>query len=327
LSSAVSSAAAASSSSMSTYTRRGLDHRPSSSASSAAGLGSMRGLDLAAARSRSKAGSPAPDVAIIGTASQGKPAAEEASAENQGSSPDRKRPRPPPPGLRQTFAPCRWLNDDSISFAYTRLEQNADNCLSEGSKLSEAVLLIDPPTAFWLAMQTEVKHREEAQKALKVLNRDLVLCPINDNRDGGLADGGSHWGLLVWDRVGGQFIYYDSGFVHVQSSHQQAQTLANHLAGRPVQMQLGSCPKQTNSFDCGMYVIVFSELIVKTFVETVRAAGGGSKGAFSQDVGVGLSRLWESHMAAITPKEVADRRAFFYRTLGTMTAAAAAAGA
>merc|ERR1719369_2251756 len=122
---------------MSSYSRRVPDlPTPSSSA----GLSSMRGNDIQATRSRSKASSPAPEAAT-GTASTGK-----LVEESEEKSPDRKRSRPPPPGLRQTFAPGRWLNDDSISFAYTRLEQNADNDSSMGSKLSEAVLLIDPPT-------------------------------------------------------------------------------------------------------------------------------------------------------------------------------------
>lgn len=248
-----------------------------------------------------------------------------------------KRPRPPPhPSVRQTFAPCRWLSDEAISYAYSRLSGDADgdSCGSEGGKLSEDVLLIDPPTAFWLALQTELKDREEARKALKVLERKLVLCPINDNRDGGAVDAGTHWGLLVWDRRGssssssstdkvGQFIYYDSGFCHMQKSHDQAQQLSRHLAGQDVPMQVGSCPKQTNSFDCGMYVIYLSELIVKSFLG-VASAAGRELDARGPSSSTEPEPVWEARLAAVTPKEVADRRVWFYRTLSTMSAAAAA---
>lgn len=247
-----------------------------------------------------------------------------------------KRPRPPlPPGLRQAFAPYRWLSDDAISYAYSRIsEADGDTCSDTAGKLSEDVLLIDPPTAFWLAMQTEDKDRDEARQALKVLDRRLVLCPINDNHDGGVADGGTHWALLVWDRQGidaagsnssnlseskaGRFIYYDSGFCHMPKCEDQARQLAKRLAGGDVPLQVGQCPKQTNSFDCGMYVIVFTELIVKSFLASPRRSRGSSGG------GDNVTPAWESRASTVTPKEVADRRASFFRTLSSMSAAAAA---
>jgi len=248
---------------------------------------------------------------------------------------ERKRPRPPPPpSLKQSFGPCRWLTDDSISFAYSRLDgSNTDICGSECGKLPDGVLLIDPPTALWLALETDVKHIDEARSALKLADKELVLCPVNDSRDGGAADAGMHWALLVWDRRGcvgadvsdkvGRFFYYDSGFCHMEANHNQAQVLASHLAGKDVPMTVGRCAKQTNTFDCGVYVIVFSELIVKSFLACCAkppARDGDSGGCEDQEA----TPPWDARLLTVTPKEVTDRRSFFHRALSTACAAAAA---
>merc|ERR1719221_1059789 len=99
---------------------------------------------------------------------------------------------------------------------------------------------MDPAAAFWLTVQDDPQQTEEAKGALKLHERDFVLCPINDSRDGSMADGGTHWTLLVcWDRscgpgLFGRFSYYDSlgpssskgtGFA-------QAKLLASRLAGQ-----------------------------------------------------------------------------------------------
>ena len=116
-------------------------------------------------------------------------------------------PSRPPPGLVQTFAPKQWLNDQSIALAYGHLVASAlaGNCAaggglesSAGDSLPEGVLLMDPATAFMLAVLDDLKTIEEAKRSLKLQERELVICPVNDSSDGGLADGGTHWALLVW---------------------------------------------------------------------------------------------------------------------------------
>merc|ERR1712007_285049 len=109
----------------------------------------------------------------------------------------------------------------------------------------------------------------------------------------------------------GNFFYYDSCLSQKGRNHQQAQTLASRLVGQRAKVNIGSCAQQTNVFDCGMYVIVFSEAIVNSFfdgqaqrrAENVRA--NDFKGA----------PAWESRLEAVTPHEVADRRAFYLRQI------------
>lgn len=316
----------------------------------------------------------------------------------------------PAPGLKRTFAPCRWLSDASISFVYSRLLGGSpDNtpCGDSVGKLPEDVMLMDPVMAFWLTVQRDPNYVREAVTEMKLEDRELVLCPINDTRDVRQSDGGSHWGLLVWDRRGvdasvqapakggtdlampalaaranrhssagpvrpsrtieslargpyvsempdhleagaagypGRFIYYDSGFYR-SPGLLQASTLARRLAGQAVKVATGRCARQTNGYDCGMYVLLFSEIIVKCFLAN-RASGkeateltepctressvgrsGSGLGASALGSGVdrrGDSTSWEAQLAAITPKQVSDRRAFYFSMLTNVSAVAAA---
>merc|ERR1719424_2387633 len=180
---------------------------------------------------------------------------------------------------------------------------------------------MDPATAFWLTAQDNESHLAEAKAALKLQDRELVICPINDSSDCSLADGGSHWTLLVcWDRRSprcngnkaskgasagpsdfgffGRFSYYDSLASSMSGGKdanlQQAEALASRLAGHAVQVSVGSCAHQTNGFDCGVYVLLFSEIVASTFLEA--------------HVGHGQSRVnsdpvWEERLAVVTPKE------------------------
>lgn len=281
----------------------------------------------------------------------------------------RSRSAPPPPGLADTFKPKQWLSDASISFAYMQLVAGAygSTCGEQGAMaaLPEMVLLMDPAAAFWLTLQDDPAHVEEAKGALKLQDRELVLCPINDNRDGGQADAGTHWSLLVcWDRRAsargtgaaatwvsrgattsapdgrgvrghcqtaaaacgghgcffGRFSYYDSLGSRAlgNANFAQARTLASRLAGKDVEVSVGACAKQTNGFDCGVYVLLFSELVAGTFLEARASADvDNAIGSFRP----GAAPVWEDRLTAVTPAEVAARRAKYFET-----AAAAAAG-
>lgn len=245
-----------------------------------------------------------------------------------------QRPRfcPPPPGLARQFAQYQWLTDAGISFFYSRLMDpgiDGGACCNRLSKLPETVLLMDPATAFWLGALEDPAHVEEARRDMRLQERELVLCPVNDSREVDRADGGTHWGLLVWDRQGenqkslsnesstaygtgellglsGRFVYYDSGSGYTRTENlAQARILAGRLAGAPTQVSIGACAKQTNWFDCGMYVLVFSEIVTDGFLE-------------------GKIFNMEDKLLAVTPEEVAKRRTQYHAALTKATAAAAA---
>jgi len=230
-------------------------------------------------------------------------------------------PLSPPAGLAKTFKQRRWLTDASISFIYDHLlqvPQSGDtvsslDCFDE---LPEDVLLLDAATSFWITMQTNPCFVRDMIAPLDIQKRQLVLCPLNDNRDTVRADGGTHWGLLVWDRrgvtepCGGEFIYYDSGLFGSECAS-QADKLASSLCGSEVRCRRGSCARQENFYDCGMYVLLFSEIIVDTFLKE-KAEAKSQEGTAEQ---IPSSRPWERRLKALKPADVSSRRASIYRWL------------
>eukprot|EP00929_Paragymnodinium_shiwhaense_P034341 TRINITY_DN18708_c0_g2_i1.p1 TRINITY_DN18708_c0_g2~~TRINITY_DN18708_c0_g2_i1.p1 ORF type:complete len:591 (-),score=110.85 TRINITY_DN18708_c0_g2_i1:108-1880(-) len=218
-----------------------------------------------------------------------------------------------PSGVIETFLPHMWLNDASISFGY--------NCVGDSKgfragnrKLPKGVLLMDPATAFWLCMQDDPVHIKEALDGIKLPELELLLCPVNDSRDASEADVGTHWTLLAcWapqPRPFQRFSYYDSfesgaGVRHADASLRQAEKLASRLAGKPVKLSSAPCPQQTNAFDCGVYVLLFSEIIVSAFLDAPHrpAKGGGGSEA----------PVWQERLRAVSPEEVTSCREHYHR--------------
>merc|ERR1712079_458348 len=124
--------------------------------------------------------------------------------------------------------------------------------------LPKSILLMDPAVAFWLTIGGDPSDVLEAKKCLKVDERQVIICPINDSWDGGHADGGTHWSLLVgWaTSPDGQGVTGEGNFAftHYNSlgygslSYRHAKALAARLAGRPVTVSKGACSQQSNLY-------------------------------------------------------------------------------
>lgn len=185
---------------------------------------------------------------------------------------------------RNDFDTGQWLSDASIARVYSELAAgNHGNIAETPQPLSEEILLMDPAVAFWL-MQQDSEDAQLAATDLKLREKQLVVCPVNDNANGGCADGGGHWTLLVAWRSGKEgnnnhndggltfknFRYYDSMCTGKLSnrSHLNAQKLARILSGDSTYLLLQSkCAQQVNNYDCGVYVIAFSEIITSDFMK------------------------------------------------------------
>ncbi len=90
-----------------------------------------------------------------------------------------------------------------------------------------------------------------------------VFLPINDNRNVELAEGGSHWSLLLVSLTDGQSFHYDS--LH-SANIEEAVTVSakfSHLLRRPLKfVDVHGTPQQTNSSDCGVYVCMEMEYLL-----------------------------------------------------------------
>jgi len=185
------------------------------------------------------------------------------------------------------LGPRQWLNDACIAYVFELLAQR------EG--MDRVCLLMEPSITFTAAslQQPEVlrdmlsvrRVRDEPSLAELLLERDVVLFPINDN-DNPEQVGGSHWSLLCYRRLrgrGGCFEHYDSCGVHnIEEAKAVArcfESLLEPSSNTPSKriMPMRS-PKQVNGYDCGVYVLAIADLLCREAVAgSVRPPGESSE--------------------------------------------------
>lgn len=229
-----------------------------------------------------------------------------------------------PAGVEQDFEPRNWLSDASIGFASSRLAEAGGGILGPAKRRAfpKSVMFMDPTLAFWLTMQDDSQCLDEAKTEMKLPELELLLCPINDTHNACTADAGCHWSLLVcWcsgheslRRLKGSsdsacaltsFRYYDSASEMFQEKGiMQADELANRLLGKPVDVEIGRCAQQTNFYDCGVYVLLFCEIIATAYVE--------SRKHMSTHACTVSPLIWEERLAAVTPEEINSCRSHYY---------------
>jgi sentrin-specific protease 8 len=132
--------------------------------------------------------------------------------------------------------------------------------------LDPRVLLMDPSAVFMMQFEDDIEDLRSSLFRLNLTRREVIFCPINDNDDPQAVAGGSHWTLLVYCQ--GSCYFYDSG--SATGVPYAAQTVASrlhalkHTADIPV-TQVKLLHPQTNSFDCGAYVLLLTELLAKSW--------------------------------------------------------------
>jgi hypothetical protein len=214
-----------------------------------------------------------------------------------------------PENIAKTFMPGTWCSDASIAFAYSRLRGNAASEL-----LPRAFLLMDPAMAFWLTSAKDCNDVQEQLEALKLEDRELIICPINDSIAVGQADAGCHWSLLVaWASKATAKRPHRFSFAHYDSlahegrcgsrSFRNAERLAERLAGTRVKVSVAPCSKQSNLYDCGIYAIIFTRVILHAVAEGHESSPFVPEG----------SALWASRLTMITPRDATKCRAKYFK--------------
>ncbi|CAI9105181.1 OLC1v1004045C1 [Oldenlandia corymbosa var. corymbosa] len=179
-----------------------------------------------------------------------------------------------------------FLNDRIIEFYFSYLSSDLS---------AEDVLLVPPSISQWI--KECPGSIEDFVKPLNFRQKKLILFPVNDNTDVSLAEGGCHWSLLAYLRSGKVFVHHDSSSGSMNAI--QARRLLSRVQPYTVYdasfVECPSVPKQTNGYDCGLYVCAFARAICNWFKEV-------------SEENVDKKKLWFDDLATITPSSVSQMR-------------------
>ncbi|KAI9664852.1 MAG: hypothetical protein M1821_006300 [Bathelium mastoideum] len=158
-----------------------------------------------------------------------------------------------------------WLTDNVIAFWEEWLERER---LRNYPKAN--IVLLRPSMSFMLRQTKDPLSLKEALPDFSETTH--IFLPINDARDVTIAEGGSHWSLLVVSAIDGVAFHYDS--LH-PTNRQEAQISTEKLSillGRPLQFRaLADSPQQENGSDCGVFVCLQMQFLLVHKLLTARA--------------------------------------------------------
>ena len=100
--------------------------------------------------------------------------------------------------------------------------------------------------------------------------REIIFFPLNDNTDKYDYGAGQHWALIIYQKSNDTFFYLDSMSCYIKNSDVFASKfisiINNKISSRkeklPKIVKVLSEKLQFNSYDCGMFVLAFTESIM-----------------------------------------------------------------
>lgn len=151
-----------------------------------------------------------------------------------------------------------FLNDRVIEFYLSYLST---------VHTSPTISLIPPSIAFWISNCPDTESLKEFMKPLVLRNKDLVIFPVNDNLNVELAEGGSHWSLLVYYKETNTFFHHDSfKGVNRWNAKQLFEAVSPFVSdGNAAYRECSDTPQQKNGYDCGVYLLAIAQVICEWF--------------------------------------------------------------
>ncbi|KAK4167096.1 nedd8-specific protease-like protein [Cladorrhinum sp. PSN259] len=165
-----------------------------------------------------------------------------------------------------------WLTDINITFWEEWIEREVLPQYPEAR-----VVLLRPTMTVMLAMTTDPIEIASGLPSFEGVTH--VFIPINDVKDTGQSDNGTHWSLLLVSIVDAVAFHYDSlGGSNFFPASKVTDRLSK-LLGTPLRFyQMEDTPQQDNTSDCGVFVcILIRHLLLKRLLN----ANGGQKVSMS----------------------------------------------
>ena len=184
-----------------------------------------------------------------------------------------------------TLGAGKWLNDTIIGFGYDIL---AHKVFKDAAKSS--LLFVHPTTVNVIKFENDEEDLIPLIVDAGIQSHDFIFFPIN-NSQSMFSVGGSHWALLIYQRHNNAFYYLDSAGVYNLT---YAQKFANKIYPyiQPKKQSNDSdeneakeanidyvnvlknftkiqVPQQQNGYDCGLYVVEFSQFVAQFYVDNM----------------------------------------------------------
>lgn len=151
-----------------------------------------------------------------------------------------------------------WLTDNNIAFWEEYLEHETLPRYPQAR-----IILLRPSMTFLLMKEPDMRQVRNALPNFDKITH--IFMPINDNRNVGVAEGGSHWSLLLVSKRDNLAFHYDSlGGANYAEANLATRKMAEVLQ-RPLRfVNLEDTPQQENGSDCGVFVcLLMRHLLVK----------------------------------------------------------------
>ncbi len=162
--------------------------------------------------------------------------------------------------LRNSDVECfkNWnqLNDMCISFYFEYLNPCSN------------ILLFDPAAVSTIVYFEDCIDELNEYFPVNLETRDYIFLPVNDNTNKYNAGGGSHWALLVYQKSDDKFYYLDSMLSYIENTTILCEKISKMMGKKKFEVICPLVTKyQDNTYDCGMFVLAFTELIIE-YVKT-----------------------------------------------------------
>ena len=147
------------------------------------------------------------------------------------------------------------------------------------SQTDDRIKVVGPSVSYLIQTEYDKRAIEVTKKGVNQKDYDWVIYPINDKDDPDKGDGGTHWSLIVYNKKENVYLYFDPlkgmNIKYAKALHLNLIDASSYGSidnkGRichyvPPLVEV-NCQKQTNGYDCGIFIMVFMATIMKNIVE------------------------------------------------------------
>lgn len=152
------------------------------------------------------------------------------------------------------FTPSHWLNDQCINFYFEYL-----------SERHREYLFLDPASSFILLFEDDIQDLRDSMSQIEFSGKKGVFIAVNDNTDPTIPAAGCHWTLLAISFTSNTAYLYDSirGKSTVPNATKILSQFARLHSTEYREIHIDYTHPQNNFSDCGVYVLLTAEEIVK----------------------------------------------------------------